>query len=577
MRGKRVTEKTVKNDGRTVFPSWGWMAFFLALWAILLAAQNPGLMSDDSGEIAASAYGLGLCHPPGYPFFNLLGHLFCWLPVGTVAFRLNLLSELFVLISLGLIFKTCEKIAEGLPAVSLSPKMENLLLATVGIVFVSCRSIFAQSLTAKGAIYTLTLLLTSLVVLLRLLDLRGKSSKFLFLAVFIWAVGMGNHWQTQILWIPFLLFWLNEKKSSLHVRKIILLINIVLIGLSTYLYLPFRAILNCLPSWGYPINFHLFYWVVSRQLVAGMEPWVQNFSFYFVSILEMLKVEFFYWLPGFVFLVLIGTWRLWIDEKKIFTSLFLLFVPVFLGIWAIHEQKNIYLIHAYMLALAGLTLILGFWGFRHLLALRVKNEIKWTMMTLLIFVSIGWLVHVFQMEDKSGYLLAEDFGENVMKPLPRGSILLADGDHYVMSIWYEKYVNRKRPDLIFEPSVFLLHGWGWKQMADQSKDLKAVGTLSGLFQDRLDLLTQFPRSHPLYYSLSVKDLEPALAQMPGNWVPNGLTLEWESQKYPLPKINRQMIQGMGNQRLRRLDYGVQHPLDPSSADTYRYYHSQSFD
>ena len=322
MRGKRVTEKTVKNDGRTVFPSWGWMAFFLALWAILLAAQNPGLMSDDSGEIAASAYGLGLCHPPGYPFFNLLGHLFCWLPVGTVAFRLNLLSELFVLISLGLIFKTCEKIAEGLPAVSLSPKMENLLLATVGIVFVSCRSIFAQSLTAKGAIYTLTLLLTSLVVLLRLLDLRGKSSKFLFLAVFIWAVGMGNHWQTQILWIPFLLFWLNEKKSSLHVRKIILLINIVLIGLSTYLYLPFRAILNCLPSWGYPINFHLFYWVVSRQLVAGMEPWVQNFSFYFVSILEMLKVEFFYWLPGFVFLVLIGTWRLWIDEKKIFTSFF---------------------------------------------------------------------------------------------------------------------------------------------------------------------------------------------------------------------------------------------------------------
>jgi hypothetical protein len=247
------------DEPRLFFIPWGWLFFFLILWEILLRAQNPGLMSDDSGEIAASAYGLGLCHPPAYPFFNLLGHLACWLPVGTVAFRLNLLSEFFVLVSLGIILKTCRKMMTGLPAISSSPKIDNLLLAAVGIVFISCRSIFAQSLTAKGGIYTLTLLFTSFVVLLRLLDIQQKPSKFLFLAVFIWAVGMGNHWQTQILWVPFLLFWFYEKKTSFRPKSVFLLLNAVLIGLSTYLYLPLRAVLNCLPSWGYPINLHLFY------------------------------------------------------------------------------------------------------------------------------------------------------------------------------------------------------------------------------------------------------------------------------------------------------------------------------
>jgi hypothetical protein len=558
------------------FFSWGWLFFFLILWEILLLAQNPGLMSDDSGEIAASAYGLGLCHPPAYPFFNLLGHLACWLPVGTVAFRLNLLSEFFVLASLGIILITCRKMVVGLPTLSSGSKIENLLLVAVGIIFISCRSIFAQSLTAKGGIYTFTLLLTSLVVLLRLLDIRRPSSKFLFLAIFIWAVGMGSHWQTQILWTPFLLFWLCEKKLFFHGRTIIFLISTVLMGLSTYLYLPLRAVLNCLPSWGYPIHLHLFYWVVSRQLVAGTEPWVQNFSFYFESILGMLRTAFLYWLPGFVFLVLIGMRRLWIEEKGITLSLLLLFGPVFSGVLAIHQQKNIYLIPAYLVPLAGLMVVFGFFGFRSLLALTDKKKDRWMMALFLTFISSEWLIHVFRVEDKNGYLLAEDFGENVMKPLPKGSILLADGDHYVMPIWYEKYVNQKRSDLIFEPSIFLLHGWGWKQLADQSNDLEPVGTVLSLFQDRLDFLTHFPLSHPLYYSVSMQYLEPALAQMPGNWVSNGLTDGWESHKPASVGTKKRLFQTMKDQRLRGLDYGVKHVLDPSSADIYRYYDSQSF-
>lgn len=351
---------------------------------------------------------------------------------------------------------------------------------------------------------------------------------------------------------------------------------VVLVGFSTYLYLPLRAELNCSPSWGYPIHFSLFFWVVSRQLIAGHEPWIQNPLFYFETVKEISKVFVFYWLPGFIFFVLIGMRILWINEKRVALAMLLLLLPVFAGIVAIHEQKNIYLLHAYLVPLAGLIGVFGFWGFRSLFTFTNNKMTQWMMIFLFIFVSVAWFIHVFQIESKNEYLAAEDFGENVMKPLPEGSILLAEGDHYVMSIWYERFVKQKRQDLIFEPSVFLLHGWGWKQLANQSKDLNQVESGSTLFGNRLEFLTRFPLAHPLYYSLSMMELGPVLAQMPGIWVPKGLTYEWESQKPNQPRIDHPNIRTFQDLRIRGMDYWGSPAMDPSTAEIYRYYHSEPF-
>src|SRR5690242_14494689 len=92
--GKTQLQRSAK------LPFWVWPVYFLILWQVLLRAQNPGLMADDSGEMAAAACNLGLPHPPGYPFFNLLGHLICQIPLGTFAFRLNLFSAFLTLFSL---------------------------------------------------------------------------------------------------------------------------------------------------------------------------------------------------------------------------------------------------------------------------------------------------------------------------------------------------------------------------------------------------------------------------------------------------------------------------------------------
>lgn len=67
---------------------------FLIFAATAAPAVAPG---HDSGELTTAAYTLGVCHPPGYPLYVRLGHLWGQLwPWGNYAWRLNLFSSLGV-------------------------------------------------------------------------------------------------------------------------------------------------------------------------------------------------------------------------------------------------------------------------------------------------------------------------------------------------------------------------------------------------------------------------------------------------------------------------------------------------
>src|ERR1051326_7744911 len=68
----------------------------------LSAARD--IVVGDSPELIAAAAVLGVPHAPGYPLFAMLGCLFTWLPFGSVAFRVNLLSVACDVATVGLIY-----------------------------------------------------------------------------------------------------------------------------------------------------------------------------------------------------------------------------------------------------------------------------------------------------------------------------------------------------------------------------------------------------------------------------------------------------------------------------------------
>jgi transmembrane protein TMEM260 (protein O-mannosyltransferase) len=63
----------------------------------------PGIAFGDWGEMQTVPHVLGVAHPTGYPTYVLLAWLTEHVPIGTVAFRANLLSSVLVAASLAVV------------------------------------------------------------------------------------------------------------------------------------------------------------------------------------------------------------------------------------------------------------------------------------------------------------------------------------------------------------------------------------------------------------------------------------------------------------------------------------------
>ncbi len=70
------------------------VTFAVALVVYVVTAA-PDVLPADAGEFQLVAALLGVAHPPGFPLYTMMGHLFIYLlPWGTPAYRLNLMSGL---------------------------------------------------------------------------------------------------------------------------------------------------------------------------------------------------------------------------------------------------------------------------------------------------------------------------------------------------------------------------------------------------------------------------------------------------------------------------------------------------
>jgi len=77
----------------------------VATFALYLRTIAPGVLGGDAGELQFVPYILSLTHPTGYPLHTLLGNLWATvIPIGSVAFRMNLLSTVSGAAAVGMIY-----------------------------------------------------------------------------------------------------------------------------------------------------------------------------------------------------------------------------------------------------------------------------------------------------------------------------------------------------------------------------------------------------------------------------------------------------------------------------------------
>lgn len=195
--------------------------------AVYLLTLAPDLYSLDSPELTAAAWRLGIAHAPGYPLYTLAGWLFSHaFPIGTVAYRLNLLSALFAAAAALLVYAAALRLTSR-PA-----------LAAAGALMLAFSYYFwADALAAE--VYSLDAALFAGLLLAAMAWRQERTLPLAALAGLALGLGMATR-TTTLLYLPALaLFaWMSGERSP---RTFAAAAGGMAAGLLFYLYLPLRS------------------------------------------------------------------------------------------------------------------------------------------------------------------------------------------------------------------------------------------------------------------------------------------------------------------------------------------------
>lgn len=202
-----------------------------AAFAVYLATIYPGLMPiGDAAKFSFVGRVLGTPHPPGYPLWVMVSHVFGYVPWGTLAYRMNVLSALFAAGAVVATFAIARRLGAGRVAAA---------AAAVSLGF--GQSFWATALYPKG--YTLNAFLVGIgtLLLLRWSESRQRSD-FLW-AVAVFALGVGNH-LTIIALVPALVAFavFTDRRTVLKPGMLAASAALVLAGLAQYLFILIRTL-----------------------------------------------------------------------------------------------------------------------------------------------------------------------------------------------------------------------------------------------------------------------------------------------------------------------------------------------
>jgi hypothetical protein len=214
-------------------------------------APSVAEVFDDTLEMQLVAFRMGIAHPTGYPLYTLLASLFALIPLGDVAYRVNLLSAVAGSLVAPTLYFVARRIGCGRRAA---------LAAT--LLFVLSPVFWSQSVVAE--VYSLNALFVAGALLLTLnagLSLRpvasestvlnqadaatSASRRLVFLAAFL-GLSLTHH-RTMVLLLPAFVVYLCIQASSLSaIRRLPFRRMCVAFALPLllYFYIPIRGMVT---------------------------------------------------------------------------------------------------------------------------------------------------------------------------------------------------------------------------------------------------------------------------------------------------------------------------------------------
>ncbi|HEX9916524.1 MAG TPA: DUF2723 domain-containing protein [candidate division Zixibacteria bacterium] len=447
---------------------------FLFSGIVYLLTLSPTLSFIDSGELAAVCATLGIAHPPGYPLYAQLGRISSFLPFGEPIYRFNLMSAFWVSLTNLCLFLSLILISYIFFSKELKTVLKLSAALLITILFSFSRILWSQALINE--VYSLNIFLCSLIILIALYWYKtnlnpSKSdtaiSPLVYLLTYLIGLSSGNHFLSLLL-LPALLYLLisSTKLSSYSSKSLFLIVGVLIIGVSIYLYLPIRAAQNPALNWGNPSNWLNLKNHVSARMFQGRM--FSETELVFWDNLKHLSSVFFKQFPVWAFpLMLLGILKAFKKNSKI--AIFFLLVILFNLLWSLnYGVKDIDPYFLQTILISSFLLYLGFLFFFQIIEkvlseLKSSGKLKFVSSYMIIFILgiffLSRFPQEFRAQNRSKNYVPYDFALNILRSSHKDALILTEVWDYYSAWLYLRFVENKRPDLEIIQTELLQ--WSW--------------------------------------------------------------------------------------------------------------------
>ncbi|HVZ66896.1 MAG TPA: DUF2723 domain-containing protein [Patescibacteria group bacterium] len=499
---------------------------FVFIFLIYLHNLTHDIYGGDVGDLVTAAFSFGVAHPPGYPTFTLLGYLFSRLPVDLpIVGRIALVSLLSSIGSLVIYFNFSKKITK------------NISFAFMGMFTLAFSYLFWLYSEMPEA-FSPNVFLAFLTIYLAYLFYKNKKDRYLYALAFLCTFNLSNHHSIILLYPGVLILISSHWKYILNPKRILISFGFLILGFAPYIYIPFAASKNPVMNWDSVTDvnslLHLFLRKDYGTFSSGNFQKAKNIyeSLIIVKTYFALTIKSIT-LPAFV-ISLLGLFAMFRQDKRLFFGLLVSYIlsgPLFVlysgfplvNSFIIGISERFYILSSSILLIAfpsGLVLIKN--AFSNILTKKIYIG---------VVVSIFWIIPIslfainFNRVNLSKNSVGNRLGYDVLKTLPKNSIIFLDGDTVVTNTWYVHYVLGFRQDVV----VAQLGGFANNYYIDDQ--FEVYRNKYGKYGSITDVLnkTVLP-NRPVYY----------ISQIPYKnvlWVPEGLSSKY-MPKGILPDKNK---------------------------------------
>lgn len=406
---------------------------FVLIFYVYLSTLCPTVFVGDSGELITSSYSLGIAHPPGYPLYSFIGHIFTqMLPFAGIAFRVNLASAFFASLAVLFIFLIFLKLSSG-------SKPFLIFAVIAALCFGLSKTFWSQATDAE--VYTLHMFLVSFI--LYILVLFKDSYKFFCLTGFLFGLSLVQHQTASLMILPIAIsvFFNSINKKAFPKDKILFFSLFSVLGMSFYLYLPIRSLANPSIDWSNTETFsHIASHILRRQygkiskFAHSFPLFAKQFGMYF----ELLLSQFTPWVALFIpfgLFKLFRANRFWFFQTLVvflsFSAALILVLNYDISL-KVYDIVKVFFLPSFLVA--SIWISFGVKFFLDYLKSRIVFNIS-SFLCALIIISIPFKSN-YSENNLTGNYIAYNYGKNLLIFPENNSIFFIAQDNEVFTITY---------------------------------------------------------------------------------------------------------------------------------------------